>query len=168
MTKLFNICWKLLLLKSIKSTCFHQTFNNFVSFELLFTKLSGTDSYEKFIKQPGGHAWRHVFMVCSKLEAGGHLLHKTGLWQWYTGISVAQWHQQYQVAPLPRETLQHHSPQRYWSFIVLGIYNFGFSSPLVKLRIASFLITMITCNAKIHTHAWIKLVTENTNCRNNL
>ena len=27
---LFNICWKLLLLKSIKSTCFQQTFNNFV------------------------------------------------------------------------------------------------------------------------------------------
>ena len=28
--------------------------------------------------QPGGHAWRHVFMACSKLEARGHLLHKTG------------------------------------------------------------------------------------------
>ena len=27
---------------------------------------------------------------------------------------------------------------------------------------------MITWNAKIHTQAWIKLVTENTNCRNNL
>ena len=24
------------------------------------------------------HAWRHVFMACSKLEARGHLLHKTG------------------------------------------------------------------------------------------
>ena len=44
--------------------------NNFVNFELLFTKLSGI--------QPGGHAWRHVFMACSKLEARGHLLHKTG------------------------------------------------------------------------------------------
>ena len=28
-------------------------------------------------------------MSCSKLEARGHLLHKTGLWQWYTGISVS-------------------------------------------------------------------------------
>ena len=27
-------------------------------------------------------------MACSKLEARGHLLHKTGLWQWHTGISV--------------------------------------------------------------------------------
>ena len=27
-------------------------------------------------------------MACSKLEAMGHLLHKTGLWQWSTGISV--------------------------------------------------------------------------------
>ena len=50
LTKLFNICWKLLLLKSIKSTCFQQTFNNFVSFELLFTKLSGIHPYEKCIK----------------------------------------------------------------------------------------------------------------------
>ena len=27
-------------------------------------------------------------MACSKLEARGHVLHKTGLWQGYTGISV--------------------------------------------------------------------------------
>ena len=47
LTKLFNICWKFLLLKSIKSICFHQTFNNFVSYELLFTKLSGIHPYEK-------------------------------------------------------------------------------------------------------------------------
>ena len=52
--------------------------NNFVNFELLFTKLSGIHPYEKCIKQPGGHAWRHVFMAYSKLEARGHLLHKTG------------------------------------------------------------------------------------------
>ena len=52
--------------------------NNFVSSELLFTKLSGIHPYEKCIKSPGGHAWRHVFMACSKLEARGHLLHKTG------------------------------------------------------------------------------------------
>jgi hypothetical protein len=51
--------------------------NNFVSFELLITKLSGIHPDEKCIKQPGGH----VFMACSKLEARGHLLHKTGLWQ---------------------------------------------------------------------------------------
>ena len=55
--------------------------NNFVNFELLFTKLSEIHPYEKCIKKPGGHAWRHVFMACSKLEARGHLLHKTGLWQ---------------------------------------------------------------------------------------
>ena len=36
-------------LKSIKSTWFQQTFNNFVSFELLLTKLSGIDPYEKLI-----------------------------------------------------------------------------------------------------------------------
>ena len=47
----------------------HETFNNFVNFELFFIKLSGIDPYEKCINQPGGHAWRHVFMACSKLEA---------------------------------------------------------------------------------------------------
>ena len=36
MTKLFNICWKLLLLKSIKSTWFQQTFNNFGSPHVLW------------------------------------------------------------------------------------------------------------------------------------
>ena len=46
----FNICWKLLHLKSIKSTWFQQTFNNFVSFELLLTKLSGIHPYKKCIK----------------------------------------------------------------------------------------------------------------------
>ena len=44
-------------------------FNNFVNFELFFTKLSGIDSYEKHIDYPGGYAWGHVFMTCSKLEA---------------------------------------------------------------------------------------------------
>ena len=52
--------------------------NNFVNFELLFTKLSGIHPYEICIKYPGGHAWRHVFMAFNKLEARGHLLHKTG------------------------------------------------------------------------------------------
>ena len=55
--------------------------NNFVNFELFFAKLSGIDPYEKRIDYLGGHAWGHVFMACSKLEARGHLLHKTGLWQ---------------------------------------------------------------------------------------
>ena len=45
---------------------------------------------------------------------------------------------------LPKETFQGSSPQSYWLFITLCNYHFGFSSPLVKLRIASFLITMIT------------------------
>ena len=41
-------------------------------------------------------------MACSKLEARGHLLHKTGLWQWYTGISVVRTKDLYQV----QETLK--------------------------------------------------------------
>ena len=45
---------------------------------MLLTKLSGIHPYEKCIKYPGGHARQHVFMACSKLEARGHLLHKTG------------------------------------------------------------------------------------------
>ena len=48
---------------------FQQTLNYFVNIELFFTKLSGIDPYEKHINKPGGHAWRHVFMACSKLEA---------------------------------------------------------------------------------------------------
>jgi hypothetical protein len=43
--------------------------NNFVNFDFLFTKLSGIDPCEKCINKPGGHAWRHVFKACSKLEA---------------------------------------------------------------------------------------------------
>ena len=44
--------------------------NNFVNFELFFTKLSGIDPYEKRIDYLGGHAWGHVFiMACSELEA---------------------------------------------------------------------------------------------------
>ena len=35
----------------------------------LLTKHSGIDPCEKRINIPGGHAWRHVFMACSKLEA---------------------------------------------------------------------------------------------------
>ena len=43
--------------------------NNFVNLNLLYTKLSGIDLCEKCINIPGGHAWRHFFMACSKLEA---------------------------------------------------------------------------------------------------
>ena len=46
-----------------------QKLNNFVNFELFFAKLSGIDLYEKRIDYLGGHAWGHVFMACSKLEA---------------------------------------------------------------------------------------------------
>ena len=42
---------------------------NFVNFDFLFTKLSGIEPYEKRIDIPGGHAWRHFFMACSKLVA---------------------------------------------------------------------------------------------------
>ena len=49
LTKLFNICWKSLLLKSIKSTWFQPTFNNFVNYELSFTRLSGIDPYKNCI-----------------------------------------------------------------------------------------------------------------------
>ena len=42
---------------------------NFVNFNFLFTKLPGIDPCEKRINFPGGHAWRHFFMDCSKLEA---------------------------------------------------------------------------------------------------
>ena len=49
----------------------YMTLNNFVNFELFFTKLSGVDPYEKHIDCPGGHAWEHVFMAWSKLEATG-------------------------------------------------------------------------------------------------
>ena len=52
--------------------------NNIVNFKLLVPKPAGIHTYEKCIKYPGGHARRHVFMACSKLEARGHLLHKTG------------------------------------------------------------------------------------------
>ena len=43
--------------------------HNFVNFKLFITKLSGIDPYEKHITISGGHAWQHVFMDCSKLEA---------------------------------------------------------------------------------------------------
>ena len=43
--------------------------SQFVNFELFFTKLLGIDPYEKRIDYTGGHAWGHVFMACSKLEA---------------------------------------------------------------------------------------------------
>ena len=46
-----------------------QTLNNFFNFELFFTKLSGIDPYEKRIDYQRRHAWGHVFMTCSKLEA---------------------------------------------------------------------------------------------------
>ena len=40
-----------------------------VNFNFFLTKLSGIDAYEKSIDYSGGHAWGHVFMACSKLEA---------------------------------------------------------------------------------------------------
>ena len=43
--------------------------NNFVNFCFLFTKLSENDPCEKRNNIPGGHAWRHFFITCSKLEA---------------------------------------------------------------------------------------------------
>ena len=43
--------------------------NNFVNFDFSFTKLLGIDPCEKRINIQGGHAWRHLFMACSKLEA---------------------------------------------------------------------------------------------------
>ena len=48
---------------------YQQTLNNFVNFDFDVTKLSGIDPYEKRIDYPGGHAWEHVFMACSKLVA---------------------------------------------------------------------------------------------------
>ena len=42
--------------------------NNFVNFDFSFTKLSGSYPCEKRMI-PDGHAWRHFFMACSKLEA---------------------------------------------------------------------------------------------------
>ena len=53
----------------VKQLWFQQILNNFVNFELYLTKNSGIDPYEKRINIPGGHAWQHVFMACSKLEA---------------------------------------------------------------------------------------------------
>ena len=45
------------------------TLNNFNVNCNFFTKLSGIDPCEKCINIPGGHAWLHFFMACSKLEA---------------------------------------------------------------------------------------------------
>ena len=52
-----------------RSSHFQQPLNNFVSCEFFFTKLSGIDPCEKCINRINGHAWRHFFMACSKLEA---------------------------------------------------------------------------------------------------
>ena len=52
--------------------------NNFVNFELLFTKPSGIHPYKNALNNQVGMIWRHVFLACSKLEARGHLLHITG------------------------------------------------------------------------------------------
>ena len=43
--------------------------NNFVNFNFLFTKLPEIDPCEECIDMLGGHAWQHIFMACSKLEA---------------------------------------------------------------------------------------------------
>ena len=47
---------------------FQQILTNFVHFYFLFIKLSRIDPCEKHNNIPGGHAWRHVFMVFRKLE----------------------------------------------------------------------------------------------------
>ena len=46
-----------------------QKVHNFVNFVLFFTKRLGIDPCEKCINRLNGHAWRHFFMACSKLEA---------------------------------------------------------------------------------------------------
>ena len=38
--------------------------NNFVNFDFLFIKLSGSDSCVKRINIPGGHAWRQLETAC--------------------------------------------------------------------------------------------------------
>jgi len=43
--------------------------NNFVNFDFFFTKPSGIDPCEKRINRLGGHAWRNLFMACSKVAA---------------------------------------------------------------------------------------------------
>ena len=69
LSKLFNVCWNCVLFLLYRSSHFQQTLNNFDNFEFFFTKLSGIDPYEKHIDWLGGHAWQHIFMACSKLEA---------------------------------------------------------------------------------------------------
>ena len=54
--------------------------NNFVNCKLFVAKLSGINPYEKRIDYPGGHAWGHVFVACSKLKQWP-LPSKTGLWE---------------------------------------------------------------------------------------
>ena len=50
LTKLLKVWWKHLLFILFRRSIFQQMLNNFVNFELLFTKLSGIHSYEKCIK----------------------------------------------------------------------------------------------------------------------
>ena len=69
LSKLFNVCWNHVLFILYRSSHFQQTLNNFVNFNFFFTKLSEIDPCEKCIDMLGGHAWRHIFMACSKLEA---------------------------------------------------------------------------------------------------
>jgi hypothetical protein len=52
-----------------RCTWFQQTLNNFDNFNSFFTKLSEIDPCEKCIDMLGGHAWQHISMACSKLEA---------------------------------------------------------------------------------------------------
>ena len=40
-----------------------------VNFKCIYTKLSGIDTCEKGNNILSGHAYRHLFMACSKLEA---------------------------------------------------------------------------------------------------
>ena len=44
---------------------------------LVLATFQGLILMKNALTKPGGHAWRQVFMAGSKLEARGHLLHKT-------------------------------------------------------------------------------------------
>ena len=50
LTKLLKVCWNHVLFILFRRSNFQQMLNNFVNFELLFTKLSGIHPYEKCIK----------------------------------------------------------------------------------------------------------------------
>jgi hypothetical protein len=55
--------------KLFKGGNYSRKYGNFVNFDFFFTKLSEVGPFEKRIDYPGGHAWGHVCMAFSKLEA---------------------------------------------------------------------------------------------------